>query len=98
MKPATDTLAGAVSSSVAALDLEVADQATARLALIYAEWIDDLQPPEGAKLLGPLGRALSGCLEALGASPAARADIGRRVNGQTGESELERLRRTRRAG
>jgi hypothetical protein len=90
VKPADETLAGAVAESVEHLELTPADGAAARLAMVYAESIDAGVDRER------LGPALLRCLEQLGATPRARAEIGRRVHGEVVESALERLRATRR--
>jgi hypothetical protein len=86
------TLAAAVSSAVAHLELTPADDALVRLTLHYAEAID---AGTQAEKVGPL---LLRCLQQLGATPMARAEIGKRVHSGAEESALRRLRATRRTG
>jgi hypothetical protein len=80
------TLAAAVSSAVAHLELTPADDAAVRLTLHYAEALD---AGGGVEKLGP---ALLRCLQQLGATPMARAEIGKRVLSGAEESALGRLR------
>lgn len=89
-RPADDTLSFAVAATLDALELMPDDKATARLAALYASQID--QDPETLDHLGP---KLLAALEALGASPRARALI-RKGPGAVG-GRLEALRGARRA-
>lgn len=70
----TDRMLGpAVRSTIEALDLEAVDDAVVRLALHFAETIDDNDNQAWAmRWLAP---HLLDCLAALGATPAARAAI-----------------------
>lgn len=66
-------LSPAVRSTIDALDLEAVDDAVIRLALHFAETIDDNDNQAWAmRWLAP---HLLDCLAALGATPAARAAI-----------------------
>jgi hypothetical protein len=78
LRDASELLYPAVCETIAVLKLDPdgQDAAMAKLALRYARVID--QAPDGKEqvsALWHLGAELRGCLESLGASPAARAAI-----------------------
>jgi hypothetical protein len=71
--PVAERLAPAVQETLAALKLTERDEAAARLALRYAQTIDEARDPAYAmRHLGPL---LLKSLEALGATPMARRGV-----------------------
>lgn len=89
LRPAEDTLAFAVAETLDTLALAPEDRGVAVLAALYATLIDEL--PAALPDIGP---KLLACLEALGASPRARAAISK--GGPTGGSgKLARLREAR---
>ncbi len=89
LQAADDTLAWAVAATVEALDLEPEDAAAARLAKVYALAID------AGVDVSKFGPALLRCLEQMGATPAARAEIRKRAHDSVEESALARLRARR---
>jgi hypothetical protein len=93
LRPVEQTMVAAVSETLDALDLRPEDRAAARLALEFARVIDGGQDP-----VDKFGAMLLRVLQQLGATPASRSEIGRRVyRGRAGRSELERLREARRS-
>lgn len=90
LRAAGDTMAYAVGVTIDALTLSDEDKATARLAALYASQID-----QDAETLEALGPKLLAALEALGASPRARAAI--RKGPASPGGRLEQLRAARRA-
>jgi hypothetical protein len=66
-------LGPAVATTLANLKLEPEDAAIAQLARVFAAAIDHLSPAEQATLLRHLAPGLIRVLEALGATPRARA-------------------------
>ena len=96
LKAADQTMVAAVASTLDALALEDADAGAKRLAMTYAESLDSVgSDQELAKVIGIVGPSLLKCLESLGATPKARAEIGKKVDGG-GESQLAKLRAARR--
>jgi len=90
LRAADNLLAHAVAETISGLTLADEDKGVAKLAALYASQID--QDPMMLEALGP---KLLAALEALGASPRARAAI-RKGPASTG-SRLEALRAARRA-
>ncbi|MEC3975095.1 terminase small subunit [Amycolatopsis sp. H20-H5] len=66
-------LVTAVAETVAGLEISPEDRAVVKLAAAYAEQIDDADPAERADVLEKLGPRLLAALDALGATPKARA-------------------------
>jgi hypothetical protein len=97
-RPVEHTLSGAVAETVGALDLGPEDAAAVRLAAAYATAVDALDDDRLPGLIGTIGPSLLRCLEQLGATPKARAEVGLRVDrGRSGRlTELDRLREARR--
>jgi hypothetical protein len=93
LRSADQLLAHAVGETLEALNLEPEDVAAARLARKYAEALDEVEDP--AKYVGIIGPSLLKVLESLGATPRARAEIGRRLD-DGGTSQLAKLRAARR--
>lgn len=100
LRDADHLLATHVRASLAQLPLTDADQAAARLALTYAQQIDDLTGADDDGKLGSwairwIGPLLLDALESLGATPAARARLkpGRPADEQP--SGLAKLRAAR---
>lgn len=92
--PDAPDLRQAVAATVRALTLTPADTGAVRLALDYAAAIDDAD--EQADALAALGPKLLATLEALGATPAARAKAKPTTGGKP-ESQLGKLRAARRS-
>jgi hypothetical protein len=91
--PAEDTLAGAVAVSLAGMTLSPEDQGVRRLAEQYALQID--QAEDRARALEVLGPKLLAALDALQATPLARARVSKGVT-PSGPSPLDRIREARR--
>lgn len=96
IRPADDLLLPAVHETIAKLTLTPEDTAAATLAEHYARTIDaaggELLEAEVLKELGP---KLLACLEALGATPRARALLRKGVPGNGGKSALQEIRNAR---
>lgn len=92
VRDAAETLAAAVTESVSALGLSAADRAAGRLASELAQAIDAAPAAERPKLVARIGPSLLRCLEQLGATPRARAEVGTKMDGRRHDSELSRLR------
>ena len=94
LRPAEALIAPDVAETVANIpDLTVADVAAAKLAALYAAAIDGA---DTADVLDKLGPKLLAALEALGATPRARASRkGGAVGGRTG-GKLGAIREARR--
>lgn len=90
LRAADDTLAYAVAATLNDLTLSPEDRGVARLAALYADQIDG--DPSQIEALGP---KLLTALEALGASPRARAAIRKPPSSAVGR--LEAIRGARRA-
>jgi len=91
LRDADDLLVPAVHETLAALQLGGQDQATAQLALHYAQVIDSARDP--AWSLRWIGPELLRCLDALGATPTARAKMTPpRKPGPERPNQLARLR------
>lgn len=96
LRPAENTMAGAVAGALDSLALSGEDQAAARLARHYAECIDAAEEFDQRQLaLAKLGPALLSVLESLGATPAARARVAKGVPSRA-ESRLNLIREARR--
>jgi hypothetical protein len=91
LRAAEDTLTFAVEETLDTLQLSDEDAGLCRLATTYAAAID-----ANAEALSDLGPKLLAALEALGASPRARAAMVRR-QGPGVTTELEKLRDARRS-
>lgn len=86
-------LSSAVATTLDALTLTPADTAAAELVRKYAAAIDRLPADDVPRLIGQIGPSLLRALEALGATPAARASIKQTMPDQQATvSPLERLR------
>lgn len=83
-------LAPSVRKTLAALELGEQDAAAGRLAFAYAVTIDAADKPAAA--LRWLGPELLKALEALGATPAARARLPKTEPQRAGVSKLDQLR------
>ncbi len=98
------TLRDDVDASITALDLTPADHGAARLAREYADLIDNAigdghrDDADRAWALRWIGPLLLDTLEALGATPAARARLKDPKTTQAPESPLDKLRAARAAG
>src|SRR5258707_6084763 len=96
LRDAGELLAPAVAGTVAALTLTAADAAAVKLAQRYAAAIDDAD--NRAEVLEKLGPKLLAALEALGATPAARARLKEgKATGGGKPSGLQALREAHRA-
>lgn len=95
--PEASGLTQAVQTTLDALILEPADTGAAELARKYAAAIDDLAPDDMPRLIGTIGPSLLRALEALGATPAARAKVAGNLTGPRQLSPLEKLRADRAA-
>ena len=88
-------IAPAVVESLAALTLEAADQAAARLCRLYANEIDGAAPEDRSAVLEKLGPKLAVLLADLGATPGGRSRM--RAGGVTrAEGRLAAIRAARR--
>lgn len=95
LRDADTLLAPAVAETIAALDLAPEDTAAVRLTLQHAATIDACDNPEWAmRWLAPL---LLDALEALGATPAARARLKGGKPKDAAPNRLHALRAARRA-
>ena len=90
VRDADELLAPDVRATIAALKLDGQDAAAAQLALALANAIDAADKPAAA--LRWLGPELLKCLEALGATPAARARLPKREQPRAGVSKLDQMR------
>lgn len=96
LRPAEDTMAGAVAGALDSLTLQGEDEAAARLARHYAETIDAAEEFDQRQLaLAKLGPALLSVLESLGATPAARARVAKGVPTRA-QTRLDLIREARR--
>ena len=93
IRTADSLVAPAVANVIQHLPLAAEDEAAATLARQYAAAIDEADYPE--KALDDLGPKLLAVLEALGATPRARAQITKGTQTSAGPSELAKLRATR---
>lgn len=93
VRSADGLLSPAVAATLAALPLEDKDNAAARLATVYASEIDAADAEARAEVLRDLGPRLLAALDALGATPKARALTGRGGGGSGGA--LAQLRASR---
>jgi hypothetical protein len=93
LQPADGLLAAAVAETIRALDLVPADAAGVALALRYADTID--QADNRADAVERLGPKLLAVLDALGATPTARARI-KTGGAPSAGNDLDRLRAARR--
>lgn len=92
LRDADDLLAPTMETTLAALGLADTDAAVAQLARRYAQAMDDARDPAwAARWLGP---ELQRCLEALGATPMARARL-RKPDTPRGTPRLDALRQAR---
>lgn len=94
LRPVDELLAPAVTGALAEMSFRDEDAGAVKLALQYAAAIDRAE--DRAEALNQLGPKLLACLEALGATPAARA----RLKGGPADvatNRLALLRETRRA-
>lgn len=96
LRAADALVAPAVAETVANLDLGPADAGTVRLTERLAAEIDSADPAMRATVLDRLGPRLLSCLEALGASPRARAQLGKGGTPRGG-GKLDQLRAARSA-
>lgn len=85
-------LVKAVQAAVEALALAPADQGAVELALAYAAEIDHGETP-----IDKVGPALLTVMEALGATPRARAALAKGVTSVSSTSPLDELRARRNA-
>lgn len=94
LRDADDLLGPAVEETLAALDLAGRDGAAAQLARQYARVIDQARDPAWAmRWIGPL---LADALDSLGATPAAKARMGKgKPERPSGPSRLQLLRESR---
>lgn len=97
IRSASDLLLPAVQETIAKLVLTPEDTAAATLAEHYARTIDAASEELEADTLKELGPKLLGCLEALGATPRARALLRKGVPGNGGPTKLQEIRNARRA-
>lgn len=93
LRPADELLSSAVGATLGALTLGPEDGAASRLARTLAEAIDQAEDRQDA--LERLGPKLLACLDALGATPAARARLRGGVPTRA-ENRLAALRAARR--
>jgi hypothetical protein len=93
LRDADKLLAPAVERTLRELELGTVDDAVATLAQSYAAAIDDDTDGEA---LGELGPKLLAALQALQATPAARAKVKPRGGGDAGQNRLQALREARR--
>jgi len=93
LRDADELLAPAVAATVGKLQLEDADAAVVKLAQAYAAAIDTDTDGEALEKLGP---KLLAALQALQATPAARARRRSGGGGNVGPNRLEELRAARR--
>lgn len=93
LRSADELLAPAVAASVAGLELAPSDAAVVRLAQSYAAAIDGAEDPRDA--LEKLGPKLLAALQALQATPAARARRRPQGGGSAGPNRLQALRDAR---
>ena len=94
LRSTTDLIAPAVAETIASLDREDVDAGAVRLATRYAAAIDAAPEEIAHQVLNDLGPKLLVCLEALGATPRARAAAGK-GGAQRGPSKLQALREAR---
>lgn len=98
LRSADDLLSPALSATIAEVPhLRPSDAAVVRLAVLYAEAIDGAEPDERDKALAVLGPRLLQALDALNATPKARAArAGARQEGPShGVGQLAALRAAR---
>lgn len=94
LRDADDLLVPAVRETLNALDVQAEDAAAVRLALRYAHTIDSNADTAWAmRWIGPL---LLDALEQLGATPAARARLGKKA-ADAPVGQLAKIRAARRA-
>lgn len=94
LRPVDDLLAPAVAETIRNLEVAAEDAGAVRLATRYAAAIDAAAPELAGQVLNDLGPKLLACLEALGATPRARAAAGK-GGAQRGPSKLQALREQR---
>jgi hypothetical protein len=93
LRDADELLSPAVAETIGALGLDGQDAAAARLALRYAQIIDECRDPSwGLRWIGP---ELLRVLAELGATPLSRVKV-RKDTGPREPSALDRLRQARR--
>lgn len=99
LRSADGLLATAVAATINELDLDDEDKAAAELAKHYAAAIDTDHCSEcnADRSLDTLGPKLLACLEALGATPSARARLVKGGAANAGPNRLGTLREARRA-
>lgn len=93
IRAADDLIEPAVTNALQALQLDAEDEAAATLARQYAAAIDNADDP--AATLEQLGPKLLAALEALGATPKARAQIMKGTPARGNDSRLAQLRAAR---
>lgn len=93
LRPPAPSLADAVDRAITALTLTPADAGAVQLARQYAATIDAAD--NRADALEKLGPKLLTTLEALGATPAARARVTKAATGKAPVSQLGKLRDAR---
>jgi hypothetical protein len=93
IRAADDLIAPAVHEAIGQLPLRPEDHAAATLAQRYAAAIDDADDPQAT--LDALGPKLLATLDALGATPKARAQIMKGVSSGENPGKLAALRAAR---
>ena len=94
LRPADDLIAPAVAETLENLGLQPGDVALARLAEQYAAAIDAADPDGRPDVLSKLGGRLLSALDALGATPRARAALKKGV-APSGPTKLDHFHQSR---